>query len=565
MIIYILKFSACLALFLVFYKIFLEKENMHVFKRFYLLSALLFAISIPLVTFTYYIETTVEMIPNLSQINPIEYQTNYLPILLWSVYGLGAFIYGIKFIRNLYKINYKIKHNPTQKINRVTNVLLQDLISPHTFFNFIFFNKQKYESQQIPKEVLWHEETHAVQKHSIDILFIEVLQIVFWFNPLMYFIKHFVKLNHEFLADQAVLKKGVKTVRYQETLLAFSSNAAHPQLANAINYSLIKKRFTVMKTQTSKKRIWLRSFLLLPILAILLFSFSSKVIVSEEKNTKKSEQELISNQEKATKDQVKEYNALAKKYNDMSEDKMVIKKNDIERLKYLYNLMSVQQRKKAQPFPSFPAPPPAPDIPKAPKVIELKEVPPPPPLPKNATPEQKRKYKEGYKNAQVAAKALRLKSVKGESVKVRELRSIEKKEQRLRLEKLTYREAQVAKKALKLKAQKRELMRVGELSTVEDRKQLQEAKLVYRNAQIAARVEKIKAEKGELMRVRELKSKKERELKKKLYEDLKNKVKDQKKYSLEEINKMAKAEKKAYKKAQRKEKALKKKSKKKEN
>ena len=434
MIIYILKLSACLAVFMVFYKLVLEKENMHVFKRFYLLGALLFSIGIPFITFTYYIESSADLFSQVTQNIPLnntalqlEPQTNYLSIILWSIYILGVLLFGFKFIRNLYKLSYKIKHNPKKKINSITNVLLQDLIVPHTFFNYIFFNKQKFESHKIPKEVFWHEETHAIQKHSIDVLFIEILQVLFWFNPLIYIIKHVVKLNHEFLADQAVLKKGIKTTTYQKTLLAFSSNALQPQLANAINYSSIKKRFTVMKTKTSKKGVWLRSILLLPILAILLFSFSSKIIVPEEKYNQ-VEQELISNQEKATKEQVKEYNALAKKYNNMSKDNMIIKKNDVERLKYLYHLMSAKQRKTAESFPVLPPPPPPP-APKAPKVIKGEIISPPPPLTKDATPEQKRKYKKAYKaygetlklNKAKMLKDKKTKNIEGDLIKEKEV------------------------------------------------------------------------------------------------------------------------------------------------
>jgi len=85
------------------------------------------------------------------------------------------------------------------------------------------------------------DRTHASQKHSIDVVFIEGLQVLLWFNPLIYIIKHAIKLNHEFLADQGVLQKGINTNSYQKIILAFSSNATEPQLANAINYSSIKK------------------------------------------------------------------------------------------------------------------------------------------------------------------------------------------------------------------------------------------------------------------------------------------------------------------------------------
>ena len=291
MIIYLIKSGLCLAIFYSFYKFLLEKESFHMFKRFYLLVALIIAFGIPFITFTEYIEVKPQIsfstIPELSnEINStIEPQfTNYIPTTFWAIYGVGFFLFSIKFIKNLLKITNKVKRNPKLKIKRFTNVLLQESTIPHTFFSYIFLNKQKFETNQIPKEVLLHEETHALQKHSLDVLFIEVLQILFWFNPLIYFIKHSIKLNHEFLADQEVLNKGIAPSAYQQILLAFSSNASEPQLANAINYSSIKKRFTVMKTKTTKQTFWIRSFIILPMLAILIYSFSHKVTVEKELN-----------------------------------------------------------------------------------------------------------------------------------------------------------------------------------------------------------------------------------------------------------------------------------------
>src|SRR5690606_32168397 len=208
-------------------------------------------------------------------------KTNYLPIILWSVYGAGVLFFGFMFFKNLWGLVGKIKRNPKLKSKNFINVLLNDLVIPHTFFSYIFLNKHKFETQQIPKEVLLHEETHAKQKHSLDILLIELLQVIFWFNPFIYLIKHSIKLNHEFLADHAVLKQGTETLKYQSLLLAFSSNASEPQLANAINYSSIKKRFTVMKTHTSKQTLWLRSLILLPLLAVLIYSFSERKVVEK--------------------------------------------------------------------------------------------------------------------------------------------------------------------------------------------------------------------------------------------------------------------------------------------
>ncbi|MGE5943006.1 MAG: M56 family metallopeptidase, partial [Flavobacteriales bacterium] len=284
---YILKSGICLAIFYSFYKLVLEKESFHVFKRYYLLVSAVLAFVIPLITFTEYIEVIPQEVPLFFPESSITHTVieaepiNYMPIILWSLYGLGMLLFSFKFLKNLSGIIFRIKRNPKFKNQSFINVLLQDLVIPHTFLSYIFLNKHKFETQQIPKEVLLHEETHAKQKHSLDVLFIELLQILFWFNPFIYFIKRSIKLNHEFLADQAVINNGVTPSTYQQILLAFSSNASEPQLANAINYSSIKKRFTVMNTHTSKQAFWLRSLILLPLLALLIYSFSEKKIVEK--------------------------------------------------------------------------------------------------------------------------------------------------------------------------------------------------------------------------------------------------------------------------------------------
>ena len=287
MIVYILKSSACLIAFYLFYKLFLEGENIHVFKRWYLLLALPIAFGIPLVTFTYTIPAaalmsdTTQEIPLSAANMQTQEQTHYLSAVLWSIYGLGVAVFGILFMKNLTGMLFKIKQNTKIKTRWITTVLVRDSVLPHTFFNYIFLNKNKFEARQIPKEVIMHEEAHARQKHSLDVVCIEILQVIFWFNPLIYMLKRAIKLNHEFLADRAVISYGTHTAAYQQMLLAFSSNAKQHPLANAINYSLIKKRFTVMTKQTSKRAIGLRSLLLLPFLAVLLYGFSSKVAVPE--------------------------------------------------------------------------------------------------------------------------------------------------------------------------------------------------------------------------------------------------------------------------------------------
>lgn len=299
MVLYLLKSAACMGIFLLFYKLLLEKENMHRFKRFYLLTVLVASLLIPSIVFVEYVVPV--SLPNATEIIRAENSTpvlledltsaeniktnaisNYSQIL-WCIYAIGLLVCIVRFFRNLFQITNRIRNNPKLKTRFSIHILLQEKLVPHTFFSYIFLNKDTYESKAIPKEVLLHEEAHAIQRHSFDVLLIELLQLVFWFNPLLYLFKKSIKLNHEFLADQAVLEKDIDKTTYQNTILSYvspdSQKKYQPELANAINYSSIKKRFTIMKTHTSKKAILLRSFLLLPLLALSIYGFSETNVV----------------------------------------------------------------------------------------------------------------------------------------------------------------------------------------------------------------------------------------------------------------------------------------------
>ena len=278
-----------MAILFLFYKLLLEKENMHVFKRFYLLCSLVISLLIPTLVFTKYVEippitnTTIILEPN--QDIPI---SNDFPItdldvinwkgILWTLYFIGFAVFGFRFTKHLFRIIHRIQKNPKRMVNFITMVLLKEKMPPHTFFNYIFLNKKAWEERAIPNEVLIHEEAHAKQYHSLDVLFIELLQVILWFNPLVYLFKKNIKLNHEFLADNTVLKQNVATQTYQNALLSYLSEESKQKyqsigMANAINYSSIKKRFTVMKKQKSQKVILARTLLLLPLLALLTSGF----------------------------------------------------------------------------------------------------------------------------------------------------------------------------------------------------------------------------------------------------------------------------------------------------
>ena len=130
---------------------------MHTFKRIYLLSALVLSAIIPLITFYEYVEVEqgAGLVENSSALitnfttNSVE-SFNWTQ-LLWGMYFLGVAFFGIKFVKNLISINFRILRNPKVKANGLINVLLKFNVEPHTFFSYIFLNKKRFENNDIPK------------------------------------------------------------------------------------------------------------------------------------------------------------------------------------------------------------------------------------------------------------------------------------------------------------------------------------------------------------------------------------------------------------------------------
>ncbi|WP_157662571.1 M56 family metallopeptidase [Winogradskyella sp. PC-19] len=362
---YLLKSTAILAIFWILYMVFLERESIHRFKRFYLLTSLVAAICIPLISIPEYVYVQPldgnlfinEAIPfvALEPLKIIEAPFWNLERILWAIYSIGVSVFAFRFFKNLTQIFKTINTNEKQKAASITFVLLRQLINPHTFFNYIFLNKSKFENNALPKEVILHEETHAKQKHSLDVLFIELLQIVFWFQPFIWLYKTRIKLNHEFLADQAVIKNGFEPVNYQNTLLSYSSNDEDFILANAINYSSIKKRFTVMKTQTSKSKIWLLSLLTLTILGVLAYSFSAREVIEIEEGYQdrlsaqvSNENSVLNKKTEASQILMNEYKDFIKKFKETN----TIYGDAYERAIVIYDkLMSDSQRESVEKYP----------------------------------------------------------------------------------------------------------------------------------------------------------------------------------------------------------------------
>lgn len=382
MISYLIKSGLCLAILLAFYHLVLEREKMHQFNRFYLLGSVLFSFLVPF-TFIYVEAEPKLIIDNLtvnysssSEITEIASTQS----LAWTDYLLILYIFVstvllIRFVKNFVDILGTIKKNTTLSYNKAKLVLVDDSILPHTFWNYIFINKDEYESKKVERELFTHELAHVTQRHTIDVLIVEILQIVLWFNPFFYPLKKAIQLNHEFLADDNVIASHKDIPKYQYLLLDKAAWKNKYYLASNLNYSLTKKRLLMMKTPNSKSTLLWKKLAIVPLMGGLFFLFADRV----EAQTKKKKpviKEVVLNSE-ATPAQMEKYRYLLK----TSEESKQFKMKDIEQMVYIYNLMSSAQKK---------------------TVKDVREIvpPPPPPIKPKDLPEGKfRDYKDGSKYA----------------------------------------------------------------------------------------------------------------------------------------------------------------------
>lgn len=288
MIAYIIKSVLCLLILWGFYKIALEQQAVHQLKRFYLLGCLVIALVLPLITLSYSVE--VEPQPAVEQIafdtivvtdevnTSIEETIHWTPILIGSIYAAGVLLFGFRFLGNLYRLREKVTHNERVKSKSHINVLLLEKIVPHSFLNYIFLPKNDFKNNAIAPEVLVHEQAHVSQKHSWDILFIEILQVVFWFNPLFILIKNSIRLNHEFLADKAALKEEADIKNYTNLLFTYSGGSHQTALSSPINYSLTKKRIIMLSKTRSVKKLTTRLALFVPVFTLCVYFFNQEIV-----------------------------------------------------------------------------------------------------------------------------------------------------------------------------------------------------------------------------------------------------------------------------------------------
>jgi len=307
MITYIINFILCSGLLLAVYRIVLRNENLYRFNRFYLLGSLAFSLVVPLVTIHFpnkEVDVTQQqlVIQNLPEqvspsatlvpgkvINNVALQTalpapkpanNYLPGILLAIYLIGAVFMLVRFIKNLVYISRSVSKGTILQLDGAKLILVDGDTTPHSFLKYIFINKADYNNGLIEPEIICHEQTHINQLHSLDVILIELFNAICWFNPLIPFYRKAIQLNHEFLADETVIKTYDNTPAYQYLVLTKYSRYSGLYVTSQFNYLSTKTRLLMMTRESSVVTEWLARLAVIPVVTIAFLIFCNKAIAA---------------------------------------------------------------------------------------------------------------------------------------------------------------------------------------------------------------------------------------------------------------------------------------------
>src|SRR5690606_25176985 len=252
------------------YHVLLRKLTFYRLNRGYFLVGVVFAFAYPFLD----IKTLVRQ-----HIEPVGEWMTYLPAFYMqqaeeSVYTLENAIYsGIAVVGLWFAIRFCIQLLSLLRIHLYSRKAIwktywyQDVlfpIVPFSFLNKIYLHKEQHQEPEL-NDIFEHEDIHVKGLHSMDILMFEILRIVCWYNPFVWFMRRAVRQNLEYLTDQQVLNKGVDRQTYQYSLLQVSKQGASIGLSNQFNFKFLKKRIMMMNKKKSSKLELSKYAFLLPI------------------------------------------------------------------------------------------------------------------------------------------------------------------------------------------------------------------------------------------------------------------------------------------------------------
>jgi len=297
--IYIGKSAIAAGAFYIAFLLLFQNQKHFMFNRIYLPVSLALSFVIPLITFT-----------TIKYIEPVNFDVNsfaYLapasgeivqPVFVfeWYHYLFGLYLLGTAgflfhlLLGHLKAINI-IQKSRIQKIfSNLVNITQKD-VHPFSFFSKIVVSEKTLSHPDL-EMIVSHENIHVREKHTLDILFTEIMFLLQWFNPFAWLLKDAVKNNLEYLTDNEIAKH-YNPQTYQLAMVTLADKQGIAPFLTALNGSQLKNRIVMMKKKTENKYAFVKQLVVLPLLAVLVMGLSNREVKTE---VIQKENQLESNQ-----------------------------------------------------------------------------------------------------------------------------------------------------------------------------------------------------------------------------------------------------------------------------
>ncbi len=273
--IYDLKVAVLIAVFYMFYRLMLARETFHRVNRIVLLATAVASFILPLCVITTH-QTVVMPMPTIDvELGSavIEEETPSVPfwqLALPILYIIGMVATLANTLWSMFRIISLIKHSEQHPQDDGTTICVTGnaALAPFSWMHYIVMNRSDYETRDAA--ILTHERGHIRLHHSWDLILVDLLTALQWFNPAMWMLRSDLRAIHEYEADGAVLSQGINARQYQYLLITKAGGIGGYSLANGITHSALKNRINMMLHTKSPRRSLLKLLALLPIVGVTL-------------------------------------------------------------------------------------------------------------------------------------------------------------------------------------------------------------------------------------------------------------------------------------------------------
>lgn len=260
-----------MAVFYIFYRLFLIKDSWHRLNRIVLLSTALLSFLLPVciitITKTEILPMPVTQLVQAASSTPDEAVTPWWHIALMGVYAAGVVFVLARVLASVLRVRSIIRHARKEVLADGTLVyVMPGNAASFSWMGHIVISEADWSNGE--RAIIRHEKAHVALRHSIDVLITDIIAAAQWFNPAIWMLRIDLRAVHEYEADDTVLRDGTDLRSYQYLLISKAAAMNGYTIANNFNHSILKNRIFMMEKETSTRRSLLRALYLLPLVCI---------------------------------------------------------------------------------------------------------------------------------------------------------------------------------------------------------------------------------------------------------------------------------------------------------